>query len=68
MMPEKFLKNYSGKNDKCKILVKLTKSEEGPPGREQAINEDMRKRMMADAFRRQEELKVSHFYKFVPIK
>lgn len=38
--------------------MKIAKQGEGAPGREQVITEDVRKRLMADAYRRQEELKV----------
>lgn len=42
-----------------KVVVKINKQGEGPPGREAVLTEDMRKRMMAEAYRRQEQLKVS---------
>lgn len=35
---------------------------EGPPGREQVVNEQLRRQMMAANFKRQEELKVSVHY------
>jgi len=41
------------------VVVKLNQLGEGPPGREAVISDPMRKEMMAAAFRRQEELKVS---------
>ncbi|KAH8305000.1 hypothetical protein KR059_001108 [Drosophila kikkawai] len=53
----KLLKDYLGNNDKTKILVKLNKLGEGPPAREPVISEPIRRQMMAEAFRRQEELK-----------
>ncbi|XP_067648128.1 cilia- and flagella-associated protein 298 [Eurosta solidaginis] len=59
VLPEKKLYEYVGKNDKTKVVVKLNKHGDGPPGREAVLTEEIRKRMMADAFRRQEELKVS---------
>jgi cilia- and flagella-associated protein 298 len=59
MLPDKQLKDYVGGNEKTKVLVKLVKCGEGPPGREQAITEEMRKQMMLQAYRRQEEIKVS---------
>lgn len=46
-----------GKNEKTKILAKLTKSDSGPPAREPAINEEERKAMMAHYFKKQEEMK-----------
>ncbi|XP_034655993.1 cilia- and flagella-associated protein 298 [Drosophila subobscura] len=54
----KLLKDYLGNNDKTKVVVKLNQLGEGPPGREAVISEQMRRQMMADSFRRQEELKV----------
>ncbi|XP_055911852.1 cilia- and flagella-associated protein 298-like isoform X2 [Eupeodes corollae] len=57
LMPGKKLSDSLGTNDKTKVVVKLVKLGEGPPGREAIITEDVRKRMMADAYRRQEELK-----------
>ncbi|KAH8239647.1 hypothetical protein KR032_006277 [Drosophila birchii] len=53
----KLLKDYVGNNDKTKILVKLNQLGEGPPAREAVISDAIRQQMMADAFRRQEELK-----------
>ncbi|XP_023165809.1 cilia- and flagella-associated protein 298 [Drosophila hydei] len=55
----KQLKEYLGSNDKTKVVVKLNQLGEGPPGREQVINEQLRRQMMAANFKRQEELKVS---------
>ncbi|KAH8376378.1 hypothetical protein KR200_000556 [Drosophila serrata] len=53
----KLLKDYLGNNDKTKVLVKLNQLGEGPPAREAPISEPIRRQMMAEAFRRQEELK-----------
>lgn len=46
-----------GKNEKTKVIGKLARREDGPPGREPIVSEDERKAMMAHYFRRQEELK-----------
>lgn len=46
-----------GKNEKTKIIVKLTKSASGAPQREPGVSEDERKAMMAHYFKKQEELK-----------
>lgn len=59
MLPEKVLTDYLGRNEKCKVIIKLTKSEEGQPSREPAISEAERQQMMLQAYKRQEELKVS---------
>lgn len=59
MLPEKNLKDFAGKNERTKIIVKLSKSGEGPPGRESTLSEETRKEMMLHAYRRQEEFKVS---------
>lgn len=33
LLPDKLLNNYTGKNEKTKIVVKLTKSGSGAPAR-----------------------------------
>lgn len=40
------------------MVVKINQLGDGPPAREAVISEHIRRQMMADAFRRQEELKV----------
>lgn len=57
MLTDRKLCDFIGKNEKCKVIVKLQKSGEGAPGREPAISEAERKQMMMHAYRRQEELK-----------
>lgn len=57
MFNEKQLRDYMGTNEKCKVIVKLVKSNEGPPGREPVFNEEARKQIMLQQYRRQEELK-----------
>lgn len=59
MLPEKTLGDYLGRNEKCKVIVKLAKAEEGQPSREPAVSEEARKQLMLQAYKRQEELKVS---------
>ncbi|EDV40535.2 uncharacterized protein Dana_GF10560 [Drosophila ananassae] len=54
----KILKDYLGGNDKTKVVVKINQLGDGPPAREAVISEHIRRQMMADAFRRQEELKL----------
>ena len=46
-----------GKNEKTKVIAKLTKSGGGPPAREPAVSEEERKAMMAHYFKKQEEMK-----------
>lgn len=58
MLPEKKLGDYLGRNEKCKVIVKLAKVDEGQPSREPAVSEEDRKRLTLHAYRRQEELKV----------
>jgi hypothetical protein len=55
---------YLGRNEKTKVMVKLQKQGQGPPGREPVVSEEERKQMMLHAYRRQEELKVqtNHYY------
>lgn len=57
MFTDQKLADFIGKNEKCKIIVKLQKSGEGAPGREPVFSEAERKHMMMHAYRRQEELK-----------
>uniref|UniRef100_A0AAG5CUH2 Cilia- and flagella-associated protein 298 n=1 Tax=Anopheles atroparvus TaxID=41427 RepID=A0AAG5CUH2_ANOAO len=57
MLNERLLGEIVGQNEKTKIIVKLTKLNEGAPGREPVITEEARKQMMLHAYRRQEELK-----------
>lgn len=57
MLPDKQLCDYLGNNDKCKIIVKLVKCGEGAPGREPLYTEDVKKEIMLQQYRRQEELK-----------
>jgi hypothetical protein len=46
-----------GNNEKTKVVAKLQKPGNGPPGREAAISEDEKKAMMAFYFKKQEEMK-----------
>lgn len=59
LLPDKTLVDYLGRNEKCKVIVKLAKAAEGQPSREPVVSEEDRKQMMLQAYRRQEELKVS---------
>ncbi len=54
----KKLKDYVGRNEKTKITAKLQKKGQGAPAREPVVSEEEQKKMMAYAYRRQEELKV----------
>lgn len=49
--------DYVGKIENCKVIIKLSKRGEGPPGREPIMSEEQRKQLMLHAYRRQEELK-----------
>lgn len=51
------LSHYLGKNEKTKVIIKISKVGQGPPAREPVIGEEERKQMMLHQFRRQEELK-----------
>lgn len=57
LLPDRILGDFIGHNEKCKVIVKLQKCDEGPPGREPAFNDAERKQIMMQAYRRQEELK-----------
>ena len=55
----KKLADYVGRNEKTKIVAKLQKKGQGAPARERVFSEDEQKQMMAYAYRKQEELKVT---------
>jgi len=55
--PNKRLSDYTGKNEKTKIVVKLQESGQGPPSREPLMGAEEQKQLMLCAYRRQEELK-----------
>ncbi|XP_026810249.1 cilia- and flagella-associated protein 298-like isoform X2 [Rhopalosiphum maidis] len=55
--PNKKMKDYLGRNEKTKVVLKLTKTGSGPPAREPPLSEQDRKLLMAEAFKKQEELK-----------
>ncbi|XP_043257780.1 cilia- and flagella-associated protein 298 isoform X3 [Colletes gigas] len=57
ILPGKRLKDYLGRNEKTKIIVKLQKRGAGRPAREPLMSEEERKRLMLDAYNRQELLK-----------
>lgn len=57
LIREKQLNSYTGKNQKTKIIVKLTKTGSGAPVREAAIDEDTRLKLMSMYHKKQEELK-----------
>lgn len=59
MLPGKTLADYLGKNEKCKVILKLAKCEEGQPSREPVVSEEERKQLMLYQYRKQEEYKVS---------
>lgn len=52
------MKDYLGRNEKTKVVLKLTKIGAGPPAREPLLSEQDRKLLMAESFKKQEELKV----------
>lgn len=57
LLAEKLLSEYLGKNEKCKVILKIVKHGEGAPGREPVFCEEARKQIMLQQYRRQEELK-----------
>lgn len=57
LLREKLLNAYTGKNEKTKIIVKLTKSGSGAPTREAPIDEKTRIELMSKYHKKQEELK-----------
>lgn len=57
----KKLIDYVGRNEKTKIIAKLQRKGQGAPAREAIFSEEDQKKMMAYAYRKQEELKVCFF-------
>ncbi|KAI4462684.1 protein c21orf59 [Holotrichia oblita] len=53
----KTVRDYVGKIENCKVIMKISKRGSGPPGREPVMTEEQRKEMMLHAYRKQEELK-----------
>ncbi|KAK4886791.1 hypothetical protein RN001_003062 [Aquatica leii] len=53
----KTVRDYVGKIENCKVIMKLTKRGQGAPGREPVMTENEKKQWMLHAYRRQEELK-----------
>ncbi len=57
---DKKLSDYLGRNEKTTIVAKLQKKSQGAPGREPVFSEEEQKKMMAYAYKKQEEFKVRH--------
>ncbi|KAL3884223.1 hypothetical protein ACJMK2_030441 [Sinanodonta woodiana] len=57
MLRGKKLKDFIGKNEKTKVVVKLQKKGQGAPGREPVVSENEQKQMMAYYYKKQEEMK-----------
>lgn len=53
----KKLSDFVGKNEKTKIMAKLQRKGVGAPSREPVFNEEEKKKLMSNAYRRQEEIK-----------
>lgn len=53
----KLVSDRLGKNEKTKVIAKLCKKGNGPPGREPIVSEEERKAMMAHYFKVQEQAK-----------
>uniref|UniRef100_A0A8D8WXL1 UPF0769 protein C21orf59 homolog n=1 Tax=Cacopsylla melanoneura TaxID=428564 RepID=A0A8D8WXL1_9HEMI len=57
MLRDKLVRDFLGKNEKCKAVVKVAKMSSGAPSREPPLTEDQRKQLMMHYYRKQEELK-----------
>ncbi|KAG1664520.1 hypothetical protein FOA52_007784 [Chlamydomonas sp. UWO 241] len=57
MLPEKQLKDYVGRHEKSKVVVKLTGKGGGAPSREPAVDAETQKAMMSFYHKKQEEQK-----------
>jgi len=53
----KKLSDFVGRNEKTKITAKLQRKGVGAPSREPVFNEEEKKKLMANAYKRQEEIK-----------
>jgi len=53
----KLVSDILGKNEKTRVIAKLQKKGNGPPGREPVVSEEERRAMMAHYFKKQEEAK-----------
>eukprot|EP00884_Botryococcus_braunii_P001768 jgi/Botrbrau1/11592/Bobra.247_1s0013.2 len=51
------LADHVGKNDKTKVVIKVTRKGQGAPAREPVVDEETQKAMMAWYFKKQEEQK-----------
>ena len=60
MLRGKKIKDFVGRNEKTKVIVKLHKRGSGKPAREPVMSEEDRKHLMLHAYQRQEQLKVSN--------
>jgi len=58
MQANKLLSDYVGKNEKSKVIAKIQKKGRGAPAREPVVSEEEQKKMMAYAYKKQEEYKV----------
>jgi len=56
----KKLSDFVGRNEKTKITAKLQRKGVGAPSREPVFNEEEKKKLMANAYKRQEEIKKLH--------
>ena len=57
MSPSKVLRDYVGKNEKTKIVVKLSTKKAGRPTAESWISPETHKKLAVENFKRMEEMK-----------
>jgi hypothetical protein len=57
MIPEKLLKDFVGRHEKTKAVVRLQKMGGGAPQREPVVDQETQKQMMAFYHKKQEEMK-----------
>jgi len=57
MIPEKILKDFVGRHEKTKAVVRLQKAGGGAPQREPVVDQETQKAMMAFYHKKQEEMK-----------
>ncbi|EGR28937.1 hypothetical protein IMG5_166570 [Ichthyophthirius multifiliis] len=57
LLRSKLLRDYTGKNEKTKIIAKLTKTGSSAPAREPMIDQETHKKMLSYYYKKQEENK-----------
>ena len=62
-MRGKILSDYVGKNEKTKIICKISRKGQGAPVREPLVDKETQSKMLAFYYKKQEEQKVNFYSK-----